>query len=120
MAALVLALAAIAHAGSGRACNSSSWLQGKVIGNSQNLQRIHDLPTAGACCAQCTANAKCGSWTYHTGEPTPKLCYLHPLGSSSITDKPHHVSGFKGPAPPSPSPSPSPAPAVVYTFWLVV
>ena len=69
-----------------------------------------------ACCALCTADAQCTSWTWHTAygtEPGNTCGIRHGVVPPPRHNKPStvKVSGIMPrPAPPAPSPGPSPAP----------
>jgi hypothetical protein len=91
---LLIASAAVGvgHGVTAPECNASLWEHSTVIDNDSNLRIIQDGVSASACCAACSAEPKCGAFTFHDGEPRAGECYLHPLGNTDRTANPNRTS----------------------------
>jgi hypothetical protein len=106
---LLLLGAASAAAATPLQCgNSSSWFHDRGM-TKKDFTTFSGVESAGDCCAQCSSNASCVAWTYHSRQA---LCEIAPFAVVVMgADK---ISGSKepppAPGPPAPGPDPPPPP----------
>ena len=87
-----------------------SFVEGEMLGFGHNLQ-VTKAASTGGCCANCRANSKCLSWTFHPSGSAKGTCYLHssvgPSGKEKgiISGVPHGEVP-KHPVGPPPPPKP--------------